>query len=43
MFKTIALVAIFSYSLGQFGFAYPTHDGLTVGFGEFGYHYSYYD
>jgi len=41
MFKTVALIAIVAYSLGQWGWAYPTQDGLTFGFAEFGYHHSY--
>jgi len=43
MFKTIALVAIFAYSLGQWAWAYPTIDGFSFGYAEFGYHFSYND
>ena len=41
MTKTLTIVAIFAYSLGQWGWAYPTLDGFSFGYAEFGYHYSY--
>jgi hypothetical protein len=35
------LVALVAYLLGSNVWAYPTHDGITFGLGEFGFYYSY--
>lgn len=35
------LIALVAYILGQNLWAYPTSDGISFGFAEFGYHHTY--
>jgi hypothetical protein len=36
-----AFIALVAYLIGSNFWAYPTQDGLTFGFGEFGYFHQY--
>jgi hypothetical protein len=39
--KSLIITAIAAYCLGQFAWAYPTADGVSFGFADFGYHHSF--
>jgi len=39
--KNLIITAIIAYTLGQFAWAFPTADGVSFGFADFGYHHSF--